>query len=131
MNDNIAGKTVAILGLAFKANTDDVRYSPAIPTIEKLREYGVHIKAYDPEAMSNMCQLFPDITYCTSSYETVADADAIIIMTEWNEFKYLDLARVANLVKQRILVDARNLLNATELKANGFVFDNIGRPHVR
>ena len=125
---SIAGKTISVLGLAFKSNTDDVRYSPAITTIEYLLENGARIKAFDPAAMPNMKKIFPDITYCNSAYESVSDADAIIIMTEWDEFKYLDVGLVAELVKSRVLVDSRNLLNKDELDKYHFNYSMMGRP---
>ena len=128
--DNIKGYTIAILGLAFKGNTDDIRYSPAITTIKMLLDQGAHIKAYDPAAMDNMRHVYPDITYCKSAYEAIENADAIIIMTEWNEFKQLDLARVSNLVKRKIIVDTRNLLNPSILKQLGFACDNIGQSYL-
>lgn len=126
-SENLAGKTIAILGLAFKANTDDVRYSPAITTITQLQEYGAIIQAYDPQAMGTMQRELPDITYCSSIEEAVTGADAVIIMTEWDEFKTMDIARVAQLVKHRILVDARNILDPEALRTQGFVCDAIGR----
>ncbi len=121
-------KTVALLGLAFKSNTDDVRYSPAITTIEVLLQEGARIKAYDPVAIENMRKLFPDIIYVQSIYEAVSGADAIIIMTEWDEFKYIDLGVLAKLVKEKVIVDARNLLDPQELKKFGFSYAMIGRP---
>jgi UDPglucose 6-dehydrogenase len=129
-NQKIADKTIAVLGLAFKADTDDIRYSPAIKTIEKLLKYSAHVKAYDPEAMNNMAQIFPTITYCPSIEDAVCDADAIIIMTEWNEFKQMDLEHISTLVKQRIIVDTRNILDPAKLNELGFAFDNIGRSYL-
>ncbi len=129
-DENLAGKTVAILGLAFKANTDDIRYSPAIKTISLLLQQGINIKAYDPAAMQHMQQLFPTITYCPSLYEAVTDADAIIVMTEWDEFKQLDIDRITKLMKNHILVDARNILNPIMLKQKGFLCDTIGQSYL-
>lgn len=128
--EGIENCTIAILGLAFKANTDDIRYSPAISAIKMLLEHGAHIKTYDPAAMENMRQIFPNITYCNSLYEAVTDADAIIIMTEWDEFKQMDLARVSNLVRERVIVDARNIINPSILKQIGFVCDTIGQSYL-
>lgn len=127
MNNSVAGKTIAILGLAFKANTDDVRYSPAIPAINVLLKEGAHVRAYDPQAMGQMKEECPTITYCDSLENAIYGADAIIVMTEWDEFKTMDLARVGSLLNQRILVDARNILDIESLHAHGFIFDNIGR----
>ena len=128
MQNNLQNKTVAILGLAFKSNTDDVRYSPAISTIEKLVQEGAHIKAYDPVANDTMRKIFPHITYAKTLYEAVAGVDAVIIMTEWDEFKHIDIGLLAELVKEKILVDARNLLDPEELKKFGFSYAMIGRP---
>jgi UDPglucose 6-dehydrogenase len=126
INNNIAGKTIAVLGLAFKAGTDDVRCSPAITTIKLLQEYNAEVKAYDPAAINTMRAMIPDITYCDSLEEAVTDADAIIVMTEWQEFKDMDLARIKQLMKQPIIIDARNILDADQLRAHNFAFDFIG-----
>jgi UDPglucose 6-dehydrogenase len=125
---SVEGKTICVLGLAFKSNTDDVRYSPAITIIESLLAHGACVQAFDPEAMPNMKKIFPHITYCASVYESVSNADAVIIMTEWDEFKYLDLGLVAELVKNRILVDMRNLLSKEELDRFQFKYSLMGRP---
>jgi UDPglucose 6-dehydrogenase len=128
MNNKLKGKTIAVLGLAFKAETDDIRYSPSIETIQTLINQGAHIKAYDPQAMKAMKNLFPNITYCTNSYQATTDADGLIIMTEWDEFKQLNLTELAKRMKQKIIIDARNILNTNELKRLKFVFDTIGGP---
>lgn len=125
--DLLTNKTIAVLGLAFKSNTDDIRYSPAITTIASLIKEGARVKTYDPAAMENMQQLFPSITYCTSLYEAVTNADAIIIMTEWDEFKQMDLSKIAKLVKGKYIVDARNILNPLHLQELGFECDTIGQ----
>lgn len=127
MNNAVTGKTICILGLAFKADTDDIRYSPAITTIELLQAQGAIIKAYDPAAMINMYAQFPDITYCPTLEQAVTDADGVIVMTEWNEFKHMNLQTVGSLMHTKVLVDARNILNTQELKKLGFSFDTIGR----
>lgn len=127
MNGPLAGKTIAILGLAFKNNTDDIRYSPAIDTISLLLEEGAHIKAYDPQAMDNMRKQFPSIEYQNCAYDALYQADAAIIMTEWEEFKSLDLGRVSHIMKSCILVDSRNLLNPLELKQYNFTYAMMGK----
>lgn len=127
MNESLTDKTVAILGLAFKNNTDDIRYSPAIDTIEILLEEGAHIKAYDPHATNNMRKLFPSIDYQSSAYDALYQADACIIMTEWEEFKTLDLGYMTNIMKSCILVDTRNLLNPAELLQYNFKYAMMGR----
>lgn len=130
MHNNLASKTVAVLGLAFKANTDDVRYSPARQTIQGLLDHGAHVKVYDPAAMENMKALFPAIEYCDDTYQAVENADAIIVMTEWDVFKHMNLERVRSLVAQPLLIDARNIVNTDELTALGFTFDTIGRAYL-
>ncbi|MCA9770545.1 UDP-glucose/GDP-mannose dehydrogenase family protein [Candidatus Dependentiae bacterium] len=129
MDNNIAGKTIAVLGLAFKANTDDIRYSPASTTVQMLLENGAFVQAYDPAAIQNMKKLFPNITYSSSAYEALNKADAAIIVTEWAEFSQLDLERVKNLLKTPIIVDTRNMLDPYALKQAGFAFSTMGRGH--
>lgn len=123
----LKGKTIGVLGLAFKNNTDDIRYSPAITLIELLRSHNVHIKAYDPAAMKEMTKVFDDLHYCASMYEAIENTDAVVVMTEWDEFKHIDLLKVRTLMRGNVIVDARNLLNTSELKAAGFEFAQIGR----
>lgn len=126
MESPLAGKTVAILGLAFKANTDDVRYSPAITAIEMLLAQNAHIQAYDPAAMDSMKKLFPTITYCPTAYDALLDADALVIMTEWNEFKYLDLKKVSEVMKGRIIVDMRNIFDQALMSTHKFIYSGVG-----
>lgn len=128
MNNSLHGKTIAVLGLAFKNNTDDIRYSPAIETISLLLEEGAHIKAYDPQAMENMSKLFPTIQYEQNAYDALYQADAAIIMTEWEEFKNLDLGYMAHIMRTCIIVDSRNLLNPEELQQYNFLYSLMGRP---
>lgn len=127
MGHSLQGKTIAVLGLAFKNNTDDIRYSPAITTIELLLDKGAHVKAYDPAAISNMKAIFPQIQYEISLYNALADADAAIIMTEWEEFKTIDLLYAKKLMKLPVIVDSRNLLDPTLLKKYNFSFSLLGR----
>ncbi len=128
MHGELEGKSVALLGLAFKNNTDDIRYSPAITTIELLLKNGVNIQAFDPAAMHNMRKLFPRLCYTNSVYEALKGADAAIILTEWDEFKYIDLAQAALLMKQKIIVDARNILDPAQLRDHSFAYAMMGRP---
>lgn len=124
---DLSGKTIGVLGLAFKNNTDDIRYSPAITLIELLLAQGVIIKAYDPAAMKEMAKLFPEIHYCASLYEAATDVDAIVIMTEWDQFRTIDLADLRKVMKGNIIIDARNLLDPIQLKQNEFIYAQIGR----
>ncbi|MEE9166913.1 MAG: UDP-glucose/GDP-mannose dehydrogenase family protein [Candidatus Neomarinimicrobiota bacterium] len=131
LGDDLKDKTIAVLGLAFKSNTDDVRLSPSLPLIEDLLSRKAKVKAFDPEANENMRALFPQVTYCDSLKSAVTDADAIAVMTDWREFRGMNLKEVARLVKQRFLVDARNILNPDELRKLNFKSENMGRPSVR
>ena len=125
MLKNPADSTVAILGLAFKVNTDDVRYSPAINIINKLVEVGVKIKAYDPIAMENMKQVMPNLYCAANVIEAVQDADLVLILTEWPEFKDLDWQQIKKVVKQPNVFDARNIINDNMLENLGFKFASI------
>jgi len=124
---DLKGRTVGILGLAFKPNTDDVREAPAISVIRAILKAGGKIKAYDPEAMNEMRRHFPDITYVASSEDAIKDADALIIMTEWNEFRNMDLKFIKSVMKQPIMIDARNIYDPQKVQALGFKYDCIGR----
>lgn len=126
-DDAVEGKNIAILGLAFKANTDDIRISPAIHIIELLLQKGVNIKAYDPQATDNMRKLFPNITYCDSVMQAVEGVDAVVALTDWADIKNVDLAVVSELVKNKIIVDARNMFDPIALSVNGFKFANLAR----
>lgn len=127
LGEDLSGKTIAILGLAFKANTDDVRCSPSIDIIKKIQERGGRVKAYDPIAMNNMQKALPMIKYCTTLYNTVEDTDAVMVLTEWSEFKQMDLDTVFSLMKKPVLIDAQNSLDPNKLRAIGFHYDDVGR----
>lgn len=131
LDHQLAHKTIAILGLAFKANTDDVRHSPAISLIAQLLEENVTVRAYDPVAMQNMKKVEPSITYGESIDEVVRDADAVVILTEWDEFKKLDLEHIASLMRHPVLLDARNIVNTEKLAHVGFTYTNIGNALVK
>ena len=119
-------KTIAILGLAFKPNTDDVRESASIEMIRNIKEEGGLINAFDPVANDSMQIIFPDISYKKSWEEACKDADGVVIMTEWNEFRGISLSYLKSLMKKPILLDTRNILNVKKLKRNKFLFDNVG-----
>ena len=121
------GKTIAVWGLAFKPNTDDLREAPSIDIIGSLLKEGASIKAYDPVAMERMKEIFPDITYCKNPYEAAQDADAIVLVTEWNEFKQIDLKKIKNSVKYPLIVDGRNVYAPEDMEALGFHYICIGR----
>jgi len=124
---SVDGKTIAILGLAFKPNTDDMRDSPSLDIIPELQKAGASIRAYDPEAMDEAKALLQNIEWCENAYDTMEGADALAIVTEWNEFRALDLDRVQSLLEKPVLVDLRNIYKPEEMAAAGFQYTSIGR----
>ena len=127
LDGELRGKTIAILGLAFKPETDDMRDSPTIPLINGLQKRGVKVRAYDPEAMENARKIFDGVTYCSDAYETADGADALVIATEWNEFRALKLERIKKLLKTPLIVDLRNVYDPQRMKAEGFTYVCVGR----
>lgn len=124
---DLKGKTIGLLGLAFKPNTDDVRDAPALTVIEEILKRGGHIKGYDPEAMDEMRKHFPQITYVASSEDAVKGVDALIILTEWNEFRNMNLDYIKSVMKKPVLIDARNIYDPDMIIQKGFQYDCIGR----
>jgi UDPglucose 6-dehydrogenase len=124
---NIAGKKLAILGLTYKAGTDDLRSSPAIELINMLRAAQGEVVAYDPEGMKNVNMYFKHLDCANNMYEAIEDADAIIIATEWPEFKNLDLVKAKDLVKQPVIIDLRNIIDSKNAQDNGFEYYSVGR----
>lgn len=124
---NIKDKTIAILGLAFKPNTDDMRFAPSIEIINMLQREGAKIRAYDPQAMVKAKTLLKDVKFCVDSYDVVKGADCAVIVTEWNEFKELDLAKLKKLLKQPVIVDGRNIYEPKKMRELGFRYYSIGR----
>jgi len=122
------GKKVALLGLTFKPNTDDMRDSPAIAVAQTLTDAGVDVHAYDPEGMELARPLMPEVTMCSSPYEAITGADAVAIVTEWDEFRALDLNRVKQLAKTPVLVDLRNIYRPEDMATRGFSYASVGRP---
>ena len=127
LDGSVRGKTVAVLGLTFKPNTDDTRDSPAIPLITALRDLGAAVRGYDPAGMEQAKPLLPDVTYCNSAYSAADGADAIVIATEWEQFRALDLQRLKGLMTRPVIVDLRNIYRPNELKRAGFRYAAIGR----
>ena len=121
------GKRVALLGLTFKPNTDDMRDSPAIAIAQTLSDSGVAAFAYDPEGMELAKPLMPNVTMCADPYTAIEGADAVVIVTEWDAFRALDLGRVKELASQPVLVDLRNIYQPDEVRAAGFTYASIGR----
>jgi UDPglucose 6-dehydrogenase len=127
MGGDVRGKTVAILGLTFKPNTDDMRDSPAIAVVQTLQDAGAQIRAFDPEGMEQARLVLDNVTYCAGAYEALDGADAVAIVTEWDAFRALDLERVKSLLKSPILVDLRNIYPRDEAEGAGFHYTGIGR----
>lgn len=124
---NLRGKTIAISGLAFKQNTDDIRKSPSIDIIKLLLKEGANIRCFDPLAMENTKKILPSLTYCRDEYETAEGSDVLVIATEWNQFRNLDLIKIKKLLKSPILLDLRNLYEPVKAKSLGFIYEGVGR----
>jgi UDPglucose 6-dehydrogenase len=121
-------KQIGILGLAFKANTDDIRFAPSMELIERLRDAGARLRAYDPQAMEKARSRFPDLDCAADACAAACDAEALLIVTEWEEFKQLDWRRIYKSMARPLVIDGRNLLSPEEMKSFGFEYYSIGRP---
>ena len=124
---NLKGKTIGILGLAFKQNTDDIRKSPSIDIIKLLLKEGAKIKCFDPLAMENTRKILPNLTYCQDEYDAARNSHALLILTEWNQFRNIDLSKIKKLLKTPVLLDLKNLYEPEKVKSLGFVYGGIGR----
>lgn len=124
---DVKGLKIAILGLAFKPNTDDMRDAPSLTIIPHLQEHGAHIAAYDPEAMENAAALLKDVSYTQGPYECIDGADALVILTEWDQFRALDMRRVKELLQTPRLIDLRNVYEVDIMQTQGFEYTSIGR----
>ena len=127
LDNKISGKKVAILGLSFKPKTDDIREATSVKIIPELVRLGVTIHAYDPIAMNNFRNQFPDINYFENWEEAIRDTDACIILTEWNEFRGIDLIKIKSLMSEPVILDAKNILSISKLEELEFKYDNVGR----
>ncbi len=125
---NINGKTIGILGLSFKPDTDDMRSAPAIDIIGALEKEGAKIRAFDPAAMEKAARVLPQIKFCQDAYEAASGAEVLIILTEWNEFRELNLEKIKRLMKVPVIIDGRNIYSGQKIKDLGFKYDSIGRP---
>ena len=125
---SIDGKTIAVLGLTFKPNTDDMRDSPSLDIIPALQQEGAKIQAFDPAGMEEAAALLTDIEYKEGPYQTLEGADAVVIITEWDEFRALDVKRMKSLMKSPVMIDLRNIYRAAEMIADGVEYHSIGRP---
>jgi UDPglucose 6-dehydrogenase len=123
----LQGKTIAVLGLAFKPETNDMREAPAIDIIKGLLERGAKVRAYDPVAMNEASEVLPDVTYLADEYEAVTDADALVFVTEWNQFRALDMRRVRDLMRSPRIADLRNIYEPADMRELGFEYIGVGR----
>jgi UDPglucose 6-dehydrogenase len=127
----LTGKTVAVLGLSFKPETDDVRESPALTIVDGLRAGGARVRAFDPAAMDPCRELWDDVVFCDSPYDAADGADGLVIVTEWNRFRFLDTERLKSLLRQPLIVDLRNIYEPAKMGSAGFRYVSIGRPDGR
>ena len=128
---SIKGRKLAILGLTFKQNTDDMRDAPSLTIIPALQKQGAEITAYDPQGMEEAATQLDDIKYYEDPYEAIEGADALVIITEWDQFRALDLDRVKKALKHPVIVDLRNIYNPEEMEARGFHYMSVGRPFIK
>jgi UDPglucose 6-dehydrogenase len=127
LGGQLRGRTVAVLGLTFKPNTDDMRDAPSIPLITALHDMGARVRAYDPAGMAHAKELLPEVDYCHDAYDCAEGADALVIVTEWEQFRALDLGRIKQAMRQPVMIDLRNVYRPDEMAKHGFVYDSIGR----
>jgi UDPglucose 6-dehydrogenase len=128
LGGDATGRVVAVLGLSFKPETDDMRDSPSIPLIQALIREGATVKAFDPEAMANARQYLPEeVEFCTDSYEAAAGADALVIVTEWNQFRSLHMERIRSTLKHPTVIDLRNIYDPQRMRDQGFEYSSVGR----
>ena len=121
-------KEIAVLGLAFKANTDDIRFAPAVELVQRLQAEGAHVRLYDPEALERARHALKHVNFHENAYDAAQDADALVIATEWDEFRTLNWERLRDLMAHPLIVDGRNLLKPEEMRALGFEYHSMGRP---
>jgi len=124
----LQGVTVGVLGLSFKPNTNDLREAPALSIAQELLNQGAKVRAYDPVSLEEATKLLPQLTSCQNAYETARDADALVLMTEWNEFRNLDFAKLKSMMRQPLLVDLRNVYESNRVTSFGFRHVSVGRP---
>jgi UDPglucose 6-dehydrogenase len=125
----IRGKTVALLGLTFKPNTDDMRDAPSLAIIQSLQDAGAKVRAYDPEGMEMARPLVNNVSFCEDAYAAAAEADCLVLVTEWNQFRSLDLARLKSIMREPLLIDLRNIYRSRDIESFGFRYESIGRPN--
>ncbi len=125
---SVEGKTIAVLGLTFKPNTDDMRDAPSLDIVPALQKAGASVRAFDPEGMDEARHMLNDVVWCESAYDAMRDADAVAVLTEWNEFRALDLSHAKRLLKTPVMIDLRNVYDPREMADAGFSYSSIGRP---
>ena len=127
---SVRDKTIAVLGLTFKPNTDDMREAPSLSIITALQDGGAKVRGFDPEGTEQARELLLNVELCGSAYDCIKGADALVIVTEWNEFRALDMRRVKSLLKAPVIVDLRNIYRPEDMARHGFTYVSIGRPSV-
>ena len=128
LGGNLRDKTIAVLGLTFKPNTDDIREAPSIPLITALQDFGGRVRAYDPAGMENARLVLENVEFCANAYDCATEADAVVIVTEWEQFRALDLKRLATCMARPVIVDLRNVYSPDEVIRHGFFYSGVGRP---
>jgi UDPglucose 6-dehydrogenase len=124
---SLEGKTIGVLGLSFKPETDDMRDAPSVDIIRGMLERGAHVRAFDPVAMREAARVLPEITYCKDAYEACENADAVVLVTEWNQFRMLDLERMRQLLRRPVVIDLRNVYKPEQMQRAGFEYVSVGR----
>jgi UDPglucose 6-dehydrogenase len=130
LDGEMRDKTISVLGLTFKPNTDDMREAPSIPLITALQDMGAKVRVYDPAGMEQAKKMIENVTYCENAYDCAKGGDALVLVTEWEQFRALDLRRLKNAMAQPIVVDLRNAYNAAQMKQAGFAYHGIGRSNL-
>ena len=128
LGGNLRDRTVAVLGLTFKPNTDDMREAPSIPLITALQDLGARVRAYDPVGMEQAKLVLNNVTYCDGPYACAEGADALVIVTEWEQFRALDFVQLKAAMAQPVIVDLRNIYRPDEIARHGFSYVSVGRP---
>jgi UDPglucose 6-dehydrogenase len=127
-NGNLRGRSIAVLGLTFKPNTDDMRDAPSIPLITALQDMGADIRVYDPVGMPQAKRVLENVTFCKNAYDCAKGAHAVVVVTEWEQFRGLDLKELASVMASSVIVDLRNIYSPDEVRRNGFHYCGVGRP---
>jgi UDPglucose 6-dehydrogenase len=130
LDGSVRGKKIALLGLTFKPNTDDMREAPSIPLVTALLDLGAVVHAFDPVGMDQAKKEMPGLEYCNDAYACAAGADALVIVTEWEQFRALDLPKLKSIMRQPVIIDLRNIYKPDEMTEHGFVYESVGRAGV-